>query len=79
MSFEIGQRIRIIGPTKYGYEVHIGKCFVIGDKELHGEYSTPGAITHGRPHRWNWSSRNTSQMSHQQRICWLRSSGNAKK
>jgi hypothetical protein len=41
-SFEIGQRVRIIGPTKYGYEVHIGKCFVIGDKELHGEYSTPG-------------------------------------
>ena len=42
MNFEIGQRVRIIGPTKYGYEVHIGKCFVIGDKELHGEYSTPG-------------------------------------
>ena len=50
-SFEIGQRVRIIGPTKYGYEVHIGKCFVIGDKELHGEYSTPGCH-----HAWPASS-----------------------
>ena len=51
MNFEIGQRVRIIGPTKYGYEVHIGKCFVIGDKELHGEYSTPGCH-----HAWPASS-----------------------
>jgi hypothetical protein len=49
--FEIGQRVRIIGPVKYGYSVHIGKCFVIGDKELHGEYSTPGCH-----HAWPASS-----------------------
>jgi hypothetical protein len=28
-SFEIGQRVRIVGPTTDGHAVYIGKCFYI--------------------------------------------------
>jgi hypothetical protein len=32
-SFRIGQRVRIIGPTVFNEVLHIGKCFVIGEKD----------------------------------------------
>lgn len=32
-SFEIGQRVRIIGPAISNEMRHIGKCFVIGEKD----------------------------------------------
>ena len=33
MNFEIGQRVRIVGPTIFNEMHHIGKCFVIGEKD----------------------------------------------
>ena len=30
MNFDIGQRVRIVGPTVFGAEIYLGKCFVIG-------------------------------------------------
>jgi hypothetical protein len=35
-SFEIGQKVRIIGPTYNGHAVYIGKCFWIDAKKLEG-------------------------------------------
>lgn len=29
MNFDIGQRVRIVGPTVFGAEIYLGKCFVI--------------------------------------------------
>ena len=33
MNFEIGQRVRIVGPTIFNEMHHIGKCFVFGEKD----------------------------------------------
>ena len=30
-KFKIGQKVRIIGPSFFGIELGVGKCFVIGD------------------------------------------------
>jgi len=38
-SFEIGQRVRIIGPTIFNEMRHIGKCFVIEERSGPGPYS----------------------------------------
>ena len=30
-KFKIGQKVRIVGPSFFGIELGVGKCFVIGD------------------------------------------------
>ena len=32
-EFEIGQRVRIVGPTVTGFEYRLGECFVIDEKD----------------------------------------------
>ena len=49
-SFEIGQRVRIIGPDNFNRLCHLGECFVIEEKRPYG-YSR-----HGCPHIFPASS-----------------------
>jgi hypothetical protein len=68
-SFEIGQRVRIIGPTAADTNIHTGKCFVIeeakgvlwkmGRFNIVWDIPSTAASMHGPPHHWNWPSRNT--------------------
>lgn len=52
-SFEIGQRVRIIGPDNFNRLCHLGECFVIEEKDnpAWGGYSR-----HGCPHIFPASS-----------------------
>ena len=54
-SFEIGQKVRIIGSTEYGYEVYIGKCFVIEEKD-DPKWSVSGYSRHDCHYIWPASS-----------------------
>jgi len=57
MNFEIGQRVRIVGPTIFNEMHHIGKCFVIEEKDdpewdkIHG-CAVRGYSKHDCPSVW---------------------------
>lgn len=60
-SFEIGQRVRIIGPTAADTKIHIGKCFVIEEAKgvlwKNGPFQyCVGYSKHGSIHAWPASS-----------------------
>jgi hypothetical protein len=59
--FEIGQRVRIIGPTAADTKIHIGKCFVIEEAKgvpwKNGPFQyCVGYSKHGSIHAWPASS-----------------------
>ena len=60
-SFEIGQRVRIIGPTAADTNIHTGKCFVIEEAKgvlwKNGPFQyCMGYSKHGSIHAWPASS-----------------------
>ena len=60
-SFEIGQRVRIIGPTAADTNIHAGKCFVIEEAKgvpwKNGPFQyCVGYSKHGSIHAWPASS-----------------------
>ena len=61
MSFEIGQRVRIIGPDNFNRLCHLGECFVIEEKDNPAwgwiDRKRPyGYSRHGCPHIFPASS-----------------------
>lgn len=59
--FEIGQRVRIIGPTAADTKIHVGKCFVIEEAKgvlwKNGPFQyCVGYSKHGSIHAWPASS-----------------------